>query len=465
MKKLRYILILLVSVSVVQQTLPAVEVDELLLDRLVEKGTITKEEAAEIRAESAIKTQEEITAKKKFNVEGKSKIDLSGYIQAQYVIDDASGSADTNRIRRVRLDFRGKIKNVGWRVQTDAYPVRLLDAYLEYPLSFLNLRVGQFKVPFGLENLESSPKLDTIERAQISERLVAGRDLPSASGRDIGLQLSGEYAPQGTKIAEYAVGVFNGQGINTSDFSEDKDLVGRVVFSPPVEVLKGLSIGVAYYKGEWDYERKKTRFVLSEISGTTVKGTTVTVTDSLIVDDWLTRETRTGLELTYLRGPLSIKGEYITGKDRGTGISGTDTSEKWDSSKERTIDRLGWYVQVSYKLKDLFPLDLEVVAKYDSYDPDTNLSEGPYKDKNYFTYTLDPKTGKPPINWTQAGGKGYRGPYDSTRDIYRKDILTVGLNWFLSKESKIQVNYELREEKEGPKADNNRLLTQFQIQF
>lgn len=457
MKKLRYILILLVTVLIGQQTLQAVEVDELLLDRLVEKGTITQEEAATIRAEAAIKTQEELAQKKKFNVEGKSKIDLSGYIQAQYVVDDASGSADTARIRRVRLDFRGKIKNVGWRIQTDAYPVRLLDAYLDYPLSFLNLRVGQFKVPFGLENLESSPKLDTIERAQISERLVAGRDLPSASGRDIGLQLSGEYAPQGTKIVDYAVGIFNGQGINTSDADEKKDLVARIVFSPPAELFKGLSLGVAYYNGQWDYERKKTRFVLDK--------TTVTVTDSLIVDDWLTRETRTGLELTYLRGPFSVKGEYITGKDKGTGISGTGTSEKWDSSKERTIERLGWYVQVAYKLKELIPLDLEAVVKYDSYDPDTNLAEGPYKDKDYFTYTIDPKTGKPPIDWTQAGGKGYRGPYDPTRDVSRKDILTLGLNWFLSKEAKIQVNYELREEKEGPKADNNRLITQFQVQF
>jgi len=457
MKKLKYILFLLVSILVLQQTLQAVEVDELLLDRLVEKGTITQEEAATIRAEAAIKTQEELARKKKFNVEGKSKIDLSGYIQAQYVVDDASGSADTGRVRRVRLDFRGKIKNVGWRVQTDAYPVRLLDAYLDYPVSFLNLRVGQFKVPFGLENLESSPKLDTIERAQISERLVPGRDLPSASGRDIGLQLSGEFAPQGTKILDYAVGIFNGQGINTSDADEKKDLVARIVFSPPVEVLKGLSIGAAYYTGNWDYERKKTRFVLDK--------TTVTVNDSLIVDDWLTRETRTGFELTYLRGPLSIKGEYITGKDKGTGISGTGTNEKWDSSKERTIDRLGWYAQIGYKLKELVPLDLEIVAKYDSYDPDTNLSEGPYKDKNYFTYTIDPKTGKPPIDWTQAGGKGYRGPYDPTRDVYKKDILTVGLNWFLSKEAKIQLNYEIREEKEGPKADNNRLITQFQVQF
>jgi len=457
MKKLKYILFLLISILIGQQIISAAEVDELLLDRLVEKGTITQEEAATIRAEAAIKTQEELAQKKKFNVEGKSKIDLSGYVQAQYVIDDASGTADTAKIRRVRIDFRGKIKNVGWRIQTDAYPVRLLDAYLDYPVSFLNLRVGQFKVPFGLENLESSPKLDTIERAQISERLVAGRDLPSASGRDIGLQLSGEYAPEGTKIVDYAIGIFNGQGINTSDADEKKDLVARIVFSPPVEVLKGLSIGAAYYTGNWDYERKKTRFVLDK--------TTVTVNDSLIVDDWLTRETRTGFELTYLRGPLSIKGEYIAGKDKGTGISGTGTNEKWDSSKERTIDRLGWYAQIGYKLKELVPLDLEIVAKYDSYDPDTNLSEGPYKDKNYFTYTIDPKTGKPPIDWTQAGGKGYRGPYDPTRDVYKKDILTVGLNWFLSKEAKIQLNYEIREEKEGPKADNNRFLTQFQVQF
>lgn len=442
MKKLKYILILLVSMLIVPQISLAVEIDELLLDSLVKKGVITQEEAAEIRAESAIQTQDELTAKKKFNVEGKTKIDLGGYSQAQYVVDETAGSADTAKIRRVRLDFRGIVKNIGWRVQTDAYPVRLLDAYLEYPLSFLNLRVGQFKVPFGLENLESSPKLDTIERAQISERLVAGRDLPSASGRDIGLQLSGEFAPKGTKIADYAVGVFNGQGINTSDADEKKDLVGRVVFSPPVELLKGLSLGVAYYTGKWDYERKKTTYV----SGTP----TVIVVEKL--EDWLTRERRTGLELVYLRGPLSIKGEYITGKDKGTGIS---ASQKWDPAQERIIERAGWYAQFGYRLKDLIPLDMEVVAKYDSYDPDTQLSESPEASK--FTYDIDPKTGKTP--------GGFRGPYDPTRDVYQKDVLTMGLNWFLSKEAKIQLNYEFRDEKEGPKVDNNRLITQFQFVF
>ncbi|MBI4777689.1 hypothetical protein HY792_02010 [Candidatus Desantisbacteria bacterium] len=208
MRTIKFILTLLVSIFIGQQTVFALGVDELLLDRLVKKGVITPEDAAGIRAEAAVKAQEELKAKKRFNVEGKTRIDLSGYLHFQYAADEATGKFDGFKIRRVRLDFRGDVsKDIGWRTQLDAVqPLKnvvekvtqkdaatvtttttkavtrpvLLDAYLDYkPYSFANFRIGQFKLPFGQENLESSPKRDIINRSQVTERLVPGRDIGS----------------------------------------------------------------------------------------------------------------------------------------------------------------------------------------------------------------------------------------------------------------------------------------------
>lgn len=317
--------------------------NELLIDRLIEKGVLSQDDAAGIRAEGAINAQEEAEKKRKFVVEGKSKIDLGGYIQAQYTNDEST--MHEFKIRRARLDLRGSTPEVGWRLQLDAVqPLKnvvssvsqdsttkntttattkvvtrpvILDAYLDYNLyPYANFRVGQFKIPFSRENLESSPNLDTINRSQVTEKLVPGRDTGS-QGRDIGVQVGGILdSREGKKLFEYAVGVFNGAGINVSEDNDRKDLDVRVLVFP----VQGLSIGVAHYTGK---------------TGT-----------SGDID-----KVRTGAEAVYSINSLSLKGEYISGRDGST-------------------DKYGWYMQMGYR----FVSALEAVAKYDSFDPDKDKS-------------------------------------------------------------------------------------------
>lgn len=317
--------------------------NELLIDRLIEKGVLTQDDAAGIRAEAAIKAQEEAEKRTKFAIEGKSKIDLGGYIQSQYKNDEST--KNEFNIRRARIDFRGANAMVGWRLQIDAVqPLKnvitsvsqnsttkdittattkvvtrpvLLDAYLDYYISsYANMRLGQFQIPFGRENLESNTSLDTINRSQVTEKLVPGRDIGS-QGRDIGVQVGGKLeSVEGKKIFEYAAGVFNGAGINVSEDNDHKDLAIRALVFP----VQGLSAGVAHYNGK------------TGAAGDTDK-------------------IRTGVEAVYSIGSLSLKGEYIFGKDGST-------------------DKYGWYTQAGYR----FIPDLEAVVKYDSYDSDKDKS-------------------------------------------------------------------------------------------
>lgn len=391
--KLRAALIIFLGISITHNSAFALEVGELLLDRLVEKGAITREEAASIRADTAIKTQEELSLKKKFSLEGKTKIELSGYLQAQYAADEAAGSSDTFKIRRARLDFKGEpSKTVSWRIQLDAVqPLKttvetisqstttknitakntktatrpvLLDAYIDYDLCpYASFRVGQFYVPFGRENTTSDSQLDTINRSQLTEKLVPGRDI-SAQGRDVGLQVGGNTGfGTGTKLLEYSAGVFNGTGMNVDDENEFKDLSCRFLFFP----LKKLSAGISLYSGK--------------TGGTGAE------------------KSRAGIEITYISGNISFKTE---------GVSGRDSS----------VEKSGWYAQAAYKL---IP-ELEAALKYDTYDPDTNTSGD------------------------------------------RNDILTLGVNFFINKNAKLQLNYEQKNE-ETLQAGNNDMIAQFQIMF
>lgn len=251
-------LIILTSLSfaeaqeIVKESSAGIGVDK-LLDLLKRRDVITEEEAAGLRAELAIKEQEEKEGRKYFNVIAGKPIWISGYTQLRYQHFEEDGKNDSFDIRRLRLDIKGDItKSLDYRTQVDFGGSKgpfLLDAMIGYTFNpHLKITGGQFKVPFSQENLISSPKLETINRSQVVEALVArGKDvIGNQNGRDIGVMASGNFLQRGTRyLFDYAVGIFDGAGINTGDNNEKKDFVGRVVFHP----IKNLDIGANYYNG------------------------------------------------------------------------------------------------------------------------------------------------------------------------------------------------------------------------
>jgi phosphate-selective porin len=109
---------------------------------------------------------------------------------------------------------------------------------------------------------------------------------------------------------------------------------------------------------------------------------------------------RFGIELSYVTTRISLRGEYIKGTDGKT-------------------DRSGWYVQSGYFI---LPGKLQVLAKYDTYDP--NTSTGNNKSVCY----------------------------------------VAGANFNFNNWSRIQAFYTFRGE-EGPKVNNNYFSIQYQIGF
>lgn len=253
-------------------------------------------------------------------------VKLSGYMQARFLSQQEAGKADGLDIRRARLDARGTVtKRWEYKLQGElAGSPKLLDASISYKYNeWLKLSAGQLKVPFSAENLTSSSKLVSIDRSQVVEALAArSKDvIGSQSGRDLGIQASGSLFRVGDRYAvDYAVGGFNGAGINTGDNNEAKDLAARLLFHP----LKNLDIGASYYNGygRWGNPARDQQRI------------------------------RYAAELAYSFSVIDLRGEYIQGADG-------------------SIQRSGWYAQAA---AFVYRKSVQLVVKYDTYDPD-NSSE------------------------------------------------------------------------------------------
>lgn len=305
----------------------AADVDR-LLELLVKKHVISEEEAASLReeieqdkaserAQAIVEKQNEEAQKKERPVTGSTKIKLSGWVQTRWT--NGVGTTNPLEIRRARIALDGNLaEKVAYRVQVDAVrsPV-LLDARLDYtPKPFAKLTIGQFKIPFSQENLISSRDLISIERSNVVNNLVPGRDTGN-NGRDIGAQLEGNfYRGDGKPLVDYSVGLFNGAGINRRDDNRRKDIGARLVVHP----LAGLSLAGDYYNGA---------------SG----------------DKELSRE-RAGVEFAYVRKLYSLRGEYIWGHD---GV----------------VRKYGWYSQFAYRFRPKW----EALAKFDTYDPQRHVGK------------------------------------------------------------------------------------------
>lgn len=175
------------------------------------------------------------------------KLRIGAHLEAdgRFFLDDSSDDQDDEfRMRRARIDLRGKIgERFDYNLMTDfeGGDVSLNDAYIDFEFApWLELRAGKFKTPFGVERLQRARGLPVAERA-LSDNLVPNRDL--------GVRLSGAFPDDRYR---WALALVNGVPDGNSedgDFNDAFDVVARVfarpwsdnMFSP----LRGAGLGLA----------------------------------------------------------------------------------------------------------------------------------------------------------------------------------------------------------------------------
>ena len=160
---------------------------------------------------------------------------ISGYVQTGY---EWSETSSTFFIKRVRLNLAGDIaEKLDYRVQIEFCGPKIVDAYIRYrPFEQLNFQLGEYKLPFAIENTDYVPlKYEFIEYPLSLRRLMGFNDVCglSATGRDMGAMLyGGFFNRKGYSVLGYNFGVFNGEGLNVKDKNKSKDLVARLTLRP-----------------------------------------------------------------------------------------------------------------------------------------------------------------------------------------------------------------------------------------
>lgn len=261
-----------------------------------------------------------------------AKLAIGGFMQLQGEFGDAPDSrfptADRFLVRRARLGARGSFsEGFDFVLQADlgsnslsstsGFRAQLTDAYVLWnKYSAANVTVGQFKVPYGYEQLLSDTKLLMIERSLPNDALT----LP----RQVGAMVAGAFFD---KKLTYAVALGNGNGNNNSFNDNDQfDTIGRIagtVFnSRQLKVTAGVNGFTSYDTGAFTGHRDGR-----------------------------------GADLQFFAGPAELDAEILrTHYNRDVG---TD------------YDAQGWSVTAGYTL---VPNQWQASFRYERYDPNTDLS-------------------------------------------------------------------------------------------
>ena len=291
--------------------------------RVLERKSELKEEETTATNKAAPKVTTSDGRVEIASADGAHSLRLRGLVQGDFrAYDSANDAANTFLLRRTRLIFEGKFNKIYQYVIQPEFggTVQILDAYVNAAFSpGVQLRVGKFKTPVGLEQLQSDPV------AFFNERSVATGLTPN---RDTGLQVHGDLL--GNRL-NYAVGVFNGvpDGGNnvtgSTDFDNNKTFVARVFATPFVNnkesILSGLGFGLAASVG--DFETVSGRSANYRTDGqqtflTYVTSTTAAADNVVAAGQGLTYSPQG----YFYRGPFGLLAEYVVSSlevQRGAG--------------------------------------------------------------------------------------------------------------------------------------------------
>lgn len=458
------------SAAVLLTALPAVfgaEADEIQLLReqirqldqklrVLERKQELKDETAAAAAKAAPKVTASDGRVEIASGDGANSLRLRGLVQGDYRWYDAANDPnDTFLLRRARLVFEGKFNQIfQYVIQSElAGTIQILDANINAAIKpGFQVRVGKFKTPVGLEQLQSDPV------AFFNERSIATNLTPN---RDVGVQIHGDVL---ANRLNYAVGVFNGvpDGGNnvtgSADFDADKTIAARVFATPFANdtdsALSGLGFGLAVSVG--DYATVNGRTAAYRTDG---QQTFFTYLTSATAAADNVNAAGKGFTFSpqgyYYRGPLGILAEYV----------GSSIELQRGTNAVQEVENYGYNLTVGYVLtgedstyrgvtpKTTFNPSagtwgaFELVARVTNLDVDDSVFNG--------GSTL--RLANPNVSATEINGYG------------------LGLNWHLSKSIRAGFNFFHNEFKLAPRAapaanatindDENTIITRLQVAF
>src|SRR5947207_4820643 len=264
------------------------------------------------------------------------KLVLGGFIQANFEDGDVSAFEgrfgqtalkDRFRLRRARINLTGDFaENFDFKVEGDfensdginsnRTAFSGTDIFINWhQFAEANVKVGQWKAPFGLEQITPDPTLIIIERS-----LPTGAITPE---RQVGVQVWGKpFAniwPNQKDLLTYYAGIFNGNGRNVSINDNNNFMyVGRLELLPWQGKLLGQTSGL--------------KLGADVLNSRDDKGTNISQSLNLLVnpDGSLSPFTLPGadertawsVDAWFNLGPFDLIGEYFQEKVNGRTVNG-----------------------------------------------------------------------------------------------------------------------------------------------
>ena len=288
-------------------------------------------------------------------------IKFSGYGMLQYQGEDMEDNRHNEfNLRLLRLILDGKIGDFDWRAQIQGTSntgpgnptVMLVDLYTEWAkYKEFRVRAGQFKRAFTFENPTHPITQGWYSYAMVINNLSGFGDRTgekASGGRDIGLQIQGDLFPNsnGRRLLHYQVGVYNGEGINTKDKDNKKDIIGGLWVMP----FDGVRIGAF----GWTGTRGDMTWTETDENGN--------------AQDYIgsIRKNRYAISAEYDKDEWTFRAEYL--HSQGWGVSRADQGKDKravDFSRGDKAD--GWYV---FGIVPVIKSKLHAKARYNMYRPE-----------------------------------------------------------------------------------------------
>lgn len=324
-----------------------------------------------------------------------SNVKLSGYGMTQYQYSgQKNAESNSFNIRMGRIALEGRIAdNFYWKTQIQfngntsnlGSSPRMVDLFAEWQkFEYFKVKIGQFKNPFTFENPMHPIDQGFMGYSQNVSKLAGFSDRAgehASNGRDIGLQLQGDFLKNanGRNLLHYQIGVFNGQGTNTKDADNQKNVIGGVWVMP----VSGMRIGAFGWTGSYARKGNWTETVADPTSSV-APGATKEVTHTNEVRSL--NQNRYAFSFEYKKDGWTVRSEYIhsTGKAFAKSLTSfNDANSKDCSLNEKIGDKAqGVYGLVIAPLAQL-PKNsrIDVKARYDMYQPNgkNNMQKTQYE--------------------------------------------------------------------------------------
>lgn len=337
---------------------------------------------------------------------------------------DASGGAslvDGTEFRTVRLFAEGAMHEVVvYKLQFDVAggTAKFKDVWVGLkttPLLGMGLKVGQFKQPFGLEELTSSKYVTFMERSQ-----TAG----FAPSRESGFQLGRAFADEQMTFHASLFRETNDQGKGQSDAGYG--FAGRLTglaWQDDEGGLLHLGVGIAHHNpdgNERDYGLEPEAHLQPEFAQITVPADGTWLYDA---------------EAAVVLGPFSVQGEYLV-------ASNTAPDGLEDSSFSSWYGQASWFVTGEsrpYKKSEAAFDRVKPKAPYGS-----NGGTGAFEVAARFSST--------DLN-------------DGTIEGGTLDALTLGTNWYLNPNTRVMLNWVRSDGDSAVSGVTDAVQARFQVDF